>query len=57
MGNLMTYEYRCNQCNKEISIVKPMNESNTREYCDYCNKELKRVFVAPCIKTNDGVKR
>jgi len=33
-----------------------MNESNFIEYCDYCDKELKRVFVAPSIKTNDGVK-
>ena len=52
----MTYQYRCNKCNKEISIVKPISESNNREFCDYCDKELKRVFVAPSVITGDGFK-
>jgi len=53
----MTYQYKCTKCNKEIGIVKPMSESETKEYCDDCGKELKRVYEAPSVVTGDGYKK
>jgi len=51
----MTYQYLCPQCNKEHTITKPMLDSNRVEHCE-CGEVLRRVYEAPVIGTNDGMK-
>jgi len=53
----MTYKYSCPHCKKETEIIKPMAESERIEHCEICESELKRVYEAGMIKTNDGIKR
>ena len=55
----MKYEYTCQnpKCKEGTIIIdKPMNDSDRVEICKVCNKELKRVYQASSIKTNDGFK-
>lgn len=53
----MTYSYKCLLCSKETEITKPMSDSDRVEYCEICESELIRVYNAPSIITNDGVKQ
>lgn len=53
----MIYNYVCPNCTIQSTISKPMSESDTKEYCQLCKGELKRVWEVPSIKTNYGVKR
>lgn len=53
----MTYTYTCQECKIEIEIMKPVSEVEREEHCNICESELKRVYNAAMIKTNDGVKR
>lgn len=52
----MRYLYKCPHCEKEVTIEKPISESNRVEYCDICESELNRVWIAPTITTGDGLK-
>lgn len=53
----MTYVYKCEHCGKEITINKPMSESDRKEFCEICENELKRIYTAGSILTGDGFKR
>jgi len=53
----MTYNYVCPNCSLQVTISKPIIDSDKIEHCVACYGELKRVWEAPMIKTNDGVKR
>jgi len=57
----MKYLYKCKNknCknyNKVIEIEKPISKSSNKEYCELCNSELQKVFIATPIKTNDNFK-
>jgi len=53
----MTYLYECTKCKSgEITIIKPMSESNRAEYCGKCKTLMQRVFKLAGIKTNDNFK-
>ena len=53
----MTYKYKCDHCKKETEIIKPMAQSERKEFCEICESELKRIYESGMIKTADGVKR
>lgn len=53
----MTYIYKCPHCEKTTEIIKPMGESDHKEFCKICEGELKRVYEAPSIATADGIKK
>lgn len=52
----MKYLYRCNNCNKEVVIEKPMRECGNPERCERCERLMKRVYEPTSIKTGDGTK-
>lgn len=57
----MKYNYRCInlQCterNEEITITKPLKDSDKIEYCEKCKEPLQRIFTTS-IKTSDGFKK
>ena len=51
----MTYEYKCEKCEKEYMIIKPISKSERVELCPTCKKPMQRVWSSG-IKTLDGVK-
>lgn len=53
----MTYNYVCPTCSMEITISKPIEQSDRIEHCQICETKLKRVYEVPMIKTADGVNR
>jgi predicted nucleic acid-binding Zn ribbon protein len=54
---IMEYKYKCDHCKKETTITKPMAQSERPEFCEICESELKRIYEAGMIKTNDGIKK
>lgn len=52
----MVYVYKCEHCEKETTINKPMAVSDRVEHCDICENELKRVYNSNSIITGDGFK-
>jgi len=52
----MTYQYKCEHCEKEIEITKSIYSSSRIESCQVCNSELKRIYTSSGIKTGDGFK-
>jgi len=55
------YEYKCVNINckkrNEIKIInKPMSKASETEYCEECNKPLRKIFGSPSVKTGDGFK-
>lgn len=52
----MLYPYKCNVCNSETVIEKPMADCNRDEVCEKCGSNMKRVFKLFGIKTSDGIK-
>lgn len=51
----MIYLYKCNTCNKEVTVSKSASDSSRVETCK-CGTELKRVYTSNAIVTADGVK-
>lgn len=44
-GEIMTYNYKCEDCDKEFVIEKGIND-NREIKCEFCNGDkVKRVFV------------
>jgi len=39
-----TYAYKCDHCNVNIDIDKPMRDSSNKERCPGCSRELRRIF-------------
>lgn len=57
----MTYIYKCTDENCklfdiEVQIEKKISESDRKESCEFCGKELQRVYKPSGIKTSDGFK-
>lgn len=48
--------FLCPLCNKTIDVIKSVKDYNRKETCE-CGQTMHKVFNAPTIKTNDGVKR
>ena len=53
------YEYKCDnkECTefeKEVTVVKSMNDSSRLEYCEKCDSEMVRIYSVGGIKTADG---
>jgi len=55
----MRYPYKCNECNTDIIINKPMSEATKEEKCLNCDTEkpMQRVYTSPSTKTSDGFKK
>lgn len=57
----MIYIYKCKNeaCakhNKEVEVDKPMCDCSKKEQCEFCEKELQRVYKTFAANTNDGFK-
>ena len=58
----MNYDYKCNniECkdrNKEVSISKPMMQSDREEKCEVCGEPLQRIFgIGGHATFSDGYK-
>lgn len=39
-----TYEYKCERCQKNFEIVKPMSEYDKQEKCPVCYCDGKRII-------------
>ena len=52
----MLYLYKCNSCDVEVTIDKPMKEYDCDEVCIQCGGLMVRVFKLFGIKTSDGIK-
>ena len=48
------YPYRCEHCDVEVIVSKPMSEAPLNEDCPHCKKMMVRVYGSPSIKTADG---
>lgn len=53
----MTYEYKCDKCDKVFEVIKPNSESSRIEYCKVCKSEMRRIYSTGAISTGDGFKR
>lgn len=38
------YDYKCDNCNRTVTINKPMKEAAKEEYCELCETKMKRVY-------------
>ena len=57
----MIYLYVCEnehcwRCGIINEVDKKMKDADKPEYCQECYSEMKRVYTAPSIKTNDNFK-
>lgn len=52
---MLTYTYKCEQCNKTYDIAQPLSESHLTE-CPVCKScDFRRTITAPMIKTKSKV--
>jgi len=52
---MATYKYKCEKCNEEIEITKPMADSSKEEFCEECKHPLKRIYsLMGCQTFGDG---
>lgn len=42
------YLYRCEACDMEVEVIKPMAESSRQEDC-VCGENMRRIFVMPNV--------
>ena len=50
----MTYDYKCNDCKKEFTIEKSMND-DSKVLCTKCeSNNIQMIFKSPHIKVNCG---
>lgn len=40
------YQYKCKECNINVTVEKPMKDYARIEYCSLCDNELIRVYEA-----------
>ena len=52
----MIYVYKCEKCEIDSEIEKPMAQSDRVEYCLFCGGILKRIYESVGIVTSDGIK-
>lgn len=53
---MASYLYKCDVCNSEFTVNKPMSDAGKDSYCPTCNKVAIRVYTSSSIKTGDGIK-
>jgi len=42
------YPYRCDVCDIETDVVKPMAQSSSREVCE-CGETMRRIYTMPSV--------
>jgi len=48
----ITYDYKCNECEKEFTIERSMKDDSD-VICEFCgSKDVKRIFNVPTFKIN-----
>jgi len=50
----MMYDYRCTQCNTEITIERSIHDEPRSPSCFDCHIEMVRKFDAPSIQFKGG---
>jgi putative FmdB family regulatory protein len=50
---MATYEYKCRECDEQITVQHPINDSPVI-LCAKCDSKMTRVFSAPSIKFVGG---
>ena len=51
---MASYEYKCEEDDTRITIVRGMTDEEIIPYCDTCNQPTVRVYSAPPVKFNGG---
>lgn len=46
------YDYKCNKCNTQEIVEKPMKDASREEFCSNCGCKLQRIFNATPNKWN-----
>lgn len=48
-----TYPYRCDDCNNDVDVTKPMSKATRHEYCD-CGSLMRRVYTPVAFTWGDS---
>jgi len=49
---MASYDYKCDDDEDIVTIVRGMADEEIIPYCDVCNKPMSRLYTAPPVKFN-----
>ena len=45
------YDFACDTCDIQFEVSRSMKDSGSAAYCPHCEKQARRVFLAPMMNT------